>query len=146
MDGTRIEDALREFVRGTPLSAYVEPGRAVRVAEFGAVGATGALVNLAVLLTLSDGAGDLLVPGLVAFTAGVLWTYGLNRVVTFDTDASVVGRIPHYVAVYTVGYAIYAALLMGGVALALPAWLSGLTATGAGGVWNYWGSEQFALD
>ena len=72
----RIENALASAVRGTPLAEYVAPERAVRVAEFGGVGATGALVNLAVLLALADGNG-VLAPAFVAFLAGVLWTYGL---------------------------------------------------------------------
>ncbi|QDX39872.1 GtrA family protein [Salarchaeum sp. JOR-1] len=139
----RIETALASAVRGTFLAEYVAPERAVRIAEFGGVGATGALVNLLVLLALADGDG-ILVPALAAFVAGVLWTYGLNRLVTFDFDGGALERAPHYVGVYAVGYTIYAVFLTIGLALALPAWLSGLAATGVGGVWNYWGSERIA--
>lgn len=144
MVGSHVESALHDLVQRTPVTNHVDAERAVRVAEFTAVGTSGALVNLAVLLALADG-DDLLVPGFVAFAAGVLWTYGLNRLVTFDTDASVVGRVPHYLGVYAVGYVIYATLLTVTVAFAFPYWLAGLAATGAGGLWNYWGSERFAL-
>lgn len=145
MDGSRVESALHDAVSGSLLSAYVAPERAVRLAEFGAVGATGAAVNLLVLLALAGGDG-LLLPGLIAFAVGVAWTYGLNHALTFDPSGTVLERVPHYAAVYVIGYVIYTAFLSVGVGLTLPYWLSGLTATGAGGLWNYWGTEQFALD
>ncbi|GGL70523.1 GtrA family protein [Halocalculus aciditolerans] len=126
--------------------ASVSAERLVRLAEFGAVGASGAVVNLVVFLFVASRIAFFLA-GFVAFFGGVLWTFALNWVVTFrDVTGELGRRFVQYVGVCCVGYAIYTATLTGAVAVFhLPYWLSGLGAISTAGVWNFLGSERYAL-
>ena len=119
--------------------------RAVRVVEFGAVGLTGAVLNLAVFLWLA-GVTSALVAGTVAFFGTIGWTFLLNWLVTFERPGDIFRRFGRYLGVYAVGYVVYIATLLAGLhLLALPFWLSDLGAVAGGGLWTYLGSEQYAL-
>jgi putative flippase GtrA len=141
----RLETTLAEVLRALGITRLCPVERAVRVVEFGAVGLTGAVLNLAVFLWLV-GVTSALVAGTVAFAGTVGWTFLLNWLVTFERPGSILRRFGRYLGVYAVGYVVYIAALLAGLhLLALPSWLSGLGAVAGGGFWNYLGSEWYAL-
>lgn len=141
----RLETTLAEALRGLGVTRLCPAERAVRAVEFGAVGLTGAVFNLALFLWLA-GPTTPLVAGTVAFAGTVGWTFLLNWVVTFGRPGNPLWRFGRYLGVYAAGYVVYIGVLMTGLhLLALPFWLSDLGAVAGGGLLNYVGSEQYAL-
>jgi len=141
----RLEARLAAALRKLGVTQLCPAERAVRVVEFGVVGLTGAVLNVALFLWLG-GVTSALVAGTVAFLSTIGWTFLLNWLVTFERPGSILRRFGRYLGVYAVGYVVYiAALLTGLHLLALPFWLSDLGAVAGGGLWNYLGSERYAL-
>jgi putative flippase GtrA len=141
----RLEQRLAAGLRALDVGRVCAPERAVRAVEFGAVGLTGAVLNLALFLWLA-GPTTPLVAGTVAFAGTVGWTFLLNWVVTFERPGDFLRRFGRYLGVYAAGYVVYIGTLMTGLhLLALPFWLSDLGAIAGGGLLNYVGSERYAL-
>lgn len=141
----RLETTLETALRTLGVTRLCPAERAVRVVEFGAVGLTGAALNVVLFLWLV-GATSVMVAGTAAFLGTIGWTFLLNWLVTFERPGGILRRFGRYLGVYAVGYVVYiAALLTGLHLLALPFWLSDLGAVAGGGLWNYLGSERYAL-
>jgi putative flippase GtrA len=141
----RLEATLAAALRTLGVTRLCPAERAVRVVEFGAVGLTGAVLNVALFLWLAGPTAPL-VAGTVAFLATIGWTFLLNWLVTFGRPGDLLRRFGRYLGVYAVGYVVYIGTLMTGLHLfALPFWLSDLSAVAGGGLLNYVGSEQYAL-
>ncbi|MFC7166665.1 GtrA family protein [Halospeciosus flavus] len=141
-----VETVLADAVRGTRVSRVCRPERAVQATEFGLVGLSGAAVNFGVFFAMVHSV-PYFEAGTLAFFVAILWTFALNWTVTFERPGGLVERFAKYLGVCVVGWGIYTATLTAAVQLlALPYWLSSLGAITGGGLWNYVGSEQFALD
>lgn len=120
--------------------------RLVRLVEFGAVGVSGAVVNFVIFLVVASRIAFFLA-GFVAFFTGVVWTFVLNWLVTFRDVTDRLGkRFVQYVGICCIGYVIYTVTLTCTLAIFhLPYWMSGVSAISTAGVWNFLGSERFAL-
>lgn len=141
----RVETALEAGLRRLGVTRVCPAERAVRLTEFGAIGVSGALVNVAVFLALA-GALPTARAAFVAFFGGAVWTFGLNSRYTFEATDRLRRRFARYLGVCIVGYAVYTAVLTASVRwLTLPYWMASLSAVTGGGLWNYAGSEWFAL-
>jgi len=141
----RFERALAAAARRCGVTRVVAAQRAVRLVEFGVVGASGALVNVAVLVALLDDV-PASVAAFVAFFGAATWTFALNSRVTFETTDALSRRFARYLGVCSAGYVVYTALLLVCLRwLALPYWAAALPAVTGGGLLNYVGSERFAL-
>ncbi|GGL33213.1 hypothetical protein GCM10009037_16050 [Halarchaeum grantii] len=141
----RIEPLLEAGLRRLGVTRVCPAERAVRLTEFGAIGVSGALVNVAVFLALA-GALPTSRAAFVAFFGGAVWTFGLNSRYTFAATDRLRRRFARYLGVCIVGYAVYTALLTATIQwLTLPYWMASLSAVTGGGLWNYAGSEWFAL-
>jgi putative flippase GtrA len=136
----RIESVLRSLGIGR----LAAPARVVRAVEFGAVGATGAVVN-GLVFVLAPVA--YLVAGVLAFATGTTWTFALNWTITYDRPrSSLVNAFCRYAGVYVAGFLVYgtalvAAIEVGGLAT-LPA---NAVAIVVAGTLNFTGAELFAL-
>jgi putative flippase GtrA len=142
----RVERRARRSLRRVGLDRLVCPQRPVRVAEFAAVGATGAAVNVATFAAAVH-AVHYLLAGLAAFAAGTTWNFGLHRRLTFAAaDGRRSRQYLRYVAVTALGLVVYTATLavfVGRLGVGhLPA---GVAAVGASGTWNFLGSETWAF-
>ena len=142
-----FENAVETIAHTVGVTRLVALDRAVRAAEFGLVGVSGALVNAVVFLALVGGSGYL-IPGLIAFWLAVVWTFGLNWVVTFDeTRDQFYSRFARYLAVCSLGYVVYTTVLSAAVELVHLAYpLAVVAAIGIAGTWNFIGAELFAMD
>lgn len=142
-----FEHAVETLVHAFGVTRVVATDRAVRAAEFGLVGLSGAVVNAVVFLVLVSG-GDYLIPGMVAFWLAVVWTFVLNWVVTFDeTRDQFYTRFARYMGVCSLGYVVYTTVLSAAVELVHLAYpLAVVAAIGIAGTWNFVGAELFAMD
>jgi putative flippase GtrA len=136
----RVEAALRSLGVGR----LARPARVVRAVEFGAVGATGAVVN-AVVFVLAPVA--YLLAGALAFASGTAWTFAFNWTVTYNRPrSSLLSAFWRYASVYVVGFVVYGATLALAVeAGGLPGLHANLLAIGTAGLLNFAGSELYAL-
>lgn len=142
---SRVERALETVFRRVGVTRVYPVDRAVRAAEFGTVGLTGAFVNLAVLLTLADRL-PYVESAFAAFFGAAVWTFGLNSRYTFDATDRRVRRFARYIGVCTLGYLVYTTVLAAGLQwFAAPYWVASLPALTGGGLCNYVGSEWYAL-
>ncbi|GGM68973.1 putative flippase GtrA [Halarchaeum rubridurum] len=141
----RVEAALETAARRAGVGRFCRPERAVRVFEFGAVGFSGAILNVVLLLaTLGD--APYVVSAFVAFFGAATWTFALNSRYTFEATDKLRRRFVRYLGVCTLGYLVYTAVLTAGLRwLAAPYWLASLSAVTGGGLCNYVGSEWYAL-
>ncbi|MFB6072216.1 MAG: GtrA family protein [Halobacterium sp.] len=138
------ERRVERAVRSLGVGRLASPDRVVRAVEFGAVGATGALVN-AVVFLLAPFA--YLAAGALAFASGTTWTFALNWTVTYDRPRrSVLSAFGRYASVYVAGFVVYAAALAAAVELGhLPALQAHVAAIAVAGTLNFAGSEAYAL-
>ena len=142
---SRVEASLTALAHRLGVTRLCRVERAVRAAEFGAVGLSGAFVNVALLLALL-GHVPSFEAAFVAFFTAAVWTFALNSHYTFDETDRTPGRFARYLCVCALGYVAYALVLTASVAwLALPHWLAAFPAVAVGGLLNYVGSERFAL-
>lgn len=142
----QLEMALADAVRRSRVSRVCRPERAVRLAEFGVVGLSGAALNFGIFLSMVHST-PYFRAGTLAFFSAILWTFALNWAITFERPNGIAQRFAKYLGVCVVGWGIYTAMLTAAVQLlALPYWLSSIGAITGGGLWNYVGSEQFALN
>ncbi|GAD51902.1 hypothetical protein MBEHAL_0662 [Halarchaeum acidiphilum MH1-52-1] len=141
----RVEAALETLARRAGVGRLCRPERAVRATEFGAVGLSGAILNVALLYVLL-GDTPYVAAAFVAFFGGATWTFALNSRYTFDATDRLVQRFVRYLGVCTLGYVVYTVVLIAGLRwLAFPYWLASLSAVTGGGVCNFLGSECYAM-
>lgn len=142
-----FENAIETIVHAVGVTRVMATDRAVRAAEFGLVGLSGAIVNAVVFLRLVTG-NQYLIPGLIAFWLAIGWTFGLNWIVTFDeTRGQLYSRFARYMGVCSIGYLIYTTVLSAAVELVHLAYpLAVVAAIGVAGTWNFVGAELFAMD
>ncbi len=142
-----FEHAVETVVHAVGVTRVVATDRAVRAAEFGLVGLSGAIVNAVVFLALVSGE-EYLIPGMIAFWLAIAWTFGLNWIVTFDeTHGHFYSRFARYLGVCSVGYVVYTTVLSAAVEFVHVAYpIAGLAAIGIAGAWNFVGAELFAMD
>jgi len=141
----RVEAALETAAERAGVGRFCRPERAVRLFEFGAVGSSGAVLNVCLLLALL---GDVpyAVSAFVAFFGAATWTFALNSRYTFAATDRLRRRFVRYLGVCTFGYVVYTAVLIAGLQwLAAPQWLASLSAVTGGGLCNYLGCEWYAL-
>lgn len=136
----RVEAA----VRALGLGRVVPQSRAVRVVEFGAVGATGSAVNATVFLLAPVA---YLLAGLLAFVGSTTWTFALNWTVTYDRpNRSLPQAFGRYASVSVLGFVVYSAVLVAGIeVLQLPGLSANVAAIAVAGTVNFAGNELFAL-
>jgi len=125
------------------LDSVVEPGRAVRGAEFAFVGALGTVVNMAVFALLTTGLDVFyVVAGVVAFVAAVNWNFVGNWALTYDRpDGSLYEQYIRFYVVSIVGFLVYNGSLILTVTAGVPLLVSNLVAIIAGSSVNFFGSE-----
>ncbi|WP_336034999.1 GtrA family protein [Halobacterium yunchengense] len=138
------ERRVEALLRALGVQRVAARRRALRAVEFGAVGASGAVVN-AVVFVLAPVA--YLLAGALAFAGGTAWTFALNWTVTYDRPSRSLSRaLARYASVYAVGFVVYSVVLAGGVELLhWPGLFANVTAIGVAGTVNFAGSELFAL-
>lgn len=112
----------------------------------GIVGATGSAIDAAMFLVITEMVHYLLA-GAIAFFSGVTWNFGLNHLITFDRP---VGRISaqyvRYLGVTVGGFVLYLSVLTGIIELtSQPHFVAVVAAITVGGVWDFFGSEQYAF-
>jgi FkbM family methyltransferase len=117
------------------------------VVEFAAVGASGAVVDLSVTLSLL-GRTHYLVANAAGFLLAVTWNFGGNWWLVFDRpDGSLAHQYASYVGLHGVTFGVRAAvlaLLIDGVGVpATPATVAGI---GAAAIANYLGTERILED
>lgn len=141
-----FERQAAEACRTAGVGRFVAPDRAVRALEFGLVGSTGAALNSGVFLS-SASRQSYLVPGAIAFFVAVCWTFLLNRHVTFDRpDGDFLTQFARYLSVCACGYVLYASALTAAIEFVhLTRFVANTGALVVGGLWNFVGSERFAL-
>lgn len=144
-----VDEALLAGVRAVGADQLLDdPDRAVRFAEFAAVGGTGAVVNTAVFLTLVGGGIHYLLAGALAFVVAVSWNFSGNWLLTFGRPSGHLHRqYMQFVAVSLGGFAIYSLTLVvmidGLGAAPLAANVAGIATSG---LWNFFGADEFAFE
>jgi len=127
----------------TPVSSVVEPRRAVRFAEYLAVGASGAVLDVG-LTASTISSTHYLVANAIGFAVANTWNFGLNHRVTFDSpEGSLARQYPAYLAWHLATFAIRALVLAGLVeAAGAPVLVASVVGIGAASVANFLGSER----
>jgi len=143
-----LEHLLQLSLIDNGLHTKINPRRIVRVAEFGIIGAIGALLNTLVFLfahTVTH--THYLLAGTAAFLTAVNWNFVGNWALTFDKPAgNLLNRYLTFCAVCIGGFVVYSsALALTLDLLDLPALVGNTIAIGAGAVVNFLGAENLAF-
>lgn len=128
------------------LDEHMDTRRAIRMAEFGGVGASGALVNTGIFMLTSE--LHYLISGLLAFLGAVQWNFLWNWSITFDMPRiDLKKQYLKFHAVSAGGFIIYeiALLILIGM-LNLPRLPANIAAIFAGFIWNFFGSDTYAFN
>ena len=137
-----VETRLEALVGRTPLARHVEPRRLVRFMEYLAVGASGAVFDVAITVAML-GSVHYLLANAAGFAVANTWNFGLNRRVTFDSPGgSVLRQYPAYLAWHAATFAIRAivlSLLVEGAGA--PVLVASVVGIGAAAIANFTGSE-----
>lgn len=125
----------------------IDPDRLVRFVEFGAVGASGSVLNFAVFLSVI-GATHYVVAGAAAFAVAVTWNFGANWWITYGRpEGRVLRQYLRFVEVSLVGFVFYlGGLVLGIDVLGLPPVLANALGVGIGAIWNFAGAEAWAFE
>lgn len=126
---------------------YMDPRKTIRFAEFGAVGASGVLINNLIFLPLTSIKVHYAIAGFFAFAGAVQWNFFWNWLITFNKPEENIRE--KYIKFNTVslgGLLIYQAALfvMIGI-LEQPELISNMTAILTSFLWNFAGSENVAF-
>jgi dolichol-phosphate mannosyltransferase len=142
-----VEHVLMLGVSNRGLDRFVDPERATRALEFGAVGAIGVLVNTLVFMSGRGVGLHYLTAATAAFIAAVHWNFVGNWLVTFDQpEEGLFGQYLRFNLVSVSGYLIYTALLVVAIqGLGTPDLIANLAAIGGSSLWNFLGAERFAF-
>ena len=126
---------------------YAEPQRIIRMFEFGAIGATGALVNTIVFLVILQMGAAYWVAGIGAFLVAVNWNFGWNWLVTYDqAERGFRYSYSKFHLTSIGGFLVYSAMLwLLFEQLGLPPVVANLSAITSGAVANFIGTEWFAI-
>jgi len=126
----------------TPVAAVVEPQRAIRFAEYLAVGASGAVLDVG-LTASTIGHTHYVLANAIGFFVANTWNFALNRRFTFGAEGSVARQYPAYLAWHIATFGVRAAVLTGLVELAgAPVLVASIIGIGAATVANFAGSER----
>lgn len=138
----RAEAVLEDVVARTPIGRYVEARRVVRFVEFAAVGATGAVVDVAITV-YSIGLMHYLLANALGFLVANTWNFSLNRRYTFDrADGPIRQQYAAYLGIHVATFAIRAGVIVALVELAgAPEVPSSLVGVGAAAIANFLGAE-----
>lgn len=129
------------------LDSRVDPWRAVRAAEFSAIGAIGTVVNMAVfaIMTLLFST-HYLTAGVVAFLVAVNWNFVGNWLITFNRPREdILGQYKRFHLVSIGGFVIYTVTLSGLVIAGAPELVANAVAILAGALLNFVGSDDYAF-
>lgn len=143
MSTRRFETALEAAIRASPAGHRVDARRAIRVMEFLAVGATGALFDIAVTFALL-GEVHYLLANAAGFLVAVSFNFGGNWWLTFDRPA---GSIPwqygSYVGLHVATFAARAIAVTALIeATPAPATVATVIGVGVAATANYLGTER----
>lgn len=134
----RVESALAR----TPLASFVEPQRAVRFAEYLAVGASGAVIDVA-LTASTIGITHYVLANALGFFVANSWNFTLNRRFTFGAEGSISRQYPAYLAWHVATFGVRAAVLTGLIEFAgAPVLVASIAGIGAATIANFTGSER----
>lgn len=130
------------------LTAYITPQRAVRAAEFAAIGVTGIVVNSAVFAAAFLSGVHYLLAGILAFAAAVQWNFVGNWLITFGKPVdALLRKYARFHAVSIAGFAVYTATLHLQIEyLFVPALVANVVAIGGSSVFNFLGTDEFAFE
>jgi putative flippase GtrA len=121
------------------------PGRLSRLVRFAAVGTSAFAVNLLAFAALAPVVWSL-VAAAVSWFVATFSSYNLNRWFTFtESDCGYVRGWARHLSVYSVGFVVYAAALVG-VGLVTGQYVALTVAVALGGVANFVGSELWVFD
>ena len=143
-----VESYLKNILRHLGLHRIIEPDRTVEFLEFGAVGASGVLVNTTVFVLIQYFGGHYLLAGTLAFLAAVNSNFVGNYLITFGRpDGSIWQQYSRFYVVSIGGFIIYTLLLAGVVETTpLPHVLGNLLAIAGSSLWNYAGSASLVFE
>ncbi|ELY67348.1 dolichyl-phosphate beta-D-mannosyltransferase [Natrinema versiforme JCM 10478] len=129
------------------LERFVEPERATRALEFGAVGGIGVVVNTLVFMAGRGIGSHYLLAATAAFVAAVHWNFLGNWLITFDQpENGLLGKYLRFNLVSVAGFLIYTGLLAVAIqGLGTPDLIANLAAIGGSSLWNFLGAEKFAF-
>lgn len=133
----RLESALAPVV-----GRFVEPSRAVRFLEYLAVGATGAVLDVAVTASLLASVHYLLANG-AGFLLANTWNFLLNRRITFgDQDGTARRQYPAYLAWHSTTFLVRAAVIVALVeSVSVSPLVASVVGIGAASIANFLGAE-----
>ena len=142
-----LEHAAECRLKHHGLDRYVDPRKAIRFMEFGAVGASGTLLNMIIFASTQSIGLHYLLSGTLAFAGAVQWNFFWNWLVTFNKPSEKIReKYLKFNSVSVGGFLIYQTILflMIGM-LGQPELLSNLLAILGGFLWNFTGSEKVAF-
>ena len=120
--------------------AETQPARSLanQIVRFLLVGGTAALVDYGVLMAGIHFGGSRYASRVVSIAVAIVYTWWLNRHLTFATTAPPSWReFSHYVALALSGSLLSFALYSGGLWLGAPIWLAFCLGIGAAAVFNF---------
>lgn len=142
-----LEHAAECRLKHHGLDKYVNPRKAIRFAEFGAVGASGVVINNLIFLPLNSSGMHYSIAGLFAFAGAVQWNFFWNWLITFNKPSENIRE--KYLKFNTVslgGLALYQAALFVMIGLlSQPELLANMVAILTSFTWNFTGSEKVAF-
>lgn len=142
-----LEHAVECRLKNHGLDKYVDPRKAIRFMEFGAVGASGVIINNLIFLPLNSSGIHYSIAGLFAFAGAVQWNFFWNWLITFNKPSNNIKE--KYLKFNTVslgGLALYQAALFVMIGLlSQPELLANMVAILTSFTWNFTGSEKVAF-
>lgn len=142
----RLEQIATRFAGRIPRVS--DPQKAVRLAEYLAVGASGVIIDTLVLLTVLGGGGHYLLANMAAFLVANSWNFTLNKSITWrDREGSIVEQYLAYLGYHSASFIAFRAttvtllVSLAGVP-ALPASLAGVALAA---VVNFAASERLVF-
>lgn len=142
-----LEHAAECRLKHHGIDKYIDPRKAIRFAEFGAVGASGVLINNLIFLPVSASGIHYSIAGFFAFATAVQWNFFWNWLVTFNKpEENIKEKYLKFNSVSAGGFLIYQAMLflLIGV-LNQPDLPANMAAILASFLWNFTGSEKVAF-
>lgn len=142
-----LEHAAECRLKHHRVDKYIDPRKIIRFMEFGAVGASGTLLNMLIFATTQSNGLHYLLSGTLAFGGAVQWNFFWNWLITFNKPSeNIREKYLKFNSVSIGGFLIYQSILflMIGV-LSQPELPSNLLAIIGGFLWNFTGSEKVAF-
>lgn len=143
MSLTSAEQRVETALSRTPLASIVEPRRAVRFVEFLIIGATGAVLDIVLTVSLL-GTVHYLLANAVGFLLANSWNFALNHRITYDSpEGSLTRQYLAYLAWHVLTFTVRALVLAALVEVAgAPVLVASIIGIGAAAVANFVGSER----